>query len=135
MRVVLDTNVLVSSALPGSRLAALVAAWRTRRCRLLVSQEIFEEYLRVLTYPKFRLSSNDITQLLEQDVLPYADFVRVTTRVQAIAADPADDKFLACAVDGRADFLVSGDRHLLELQRFRGIPIVSPRQLLDQLTG
>ena len=51
-----------------------------------------------------------------------------------MAADPADDKFLACALDGRADLLVSGDDHLLRLKAFHHIPIVSARQFLDRLT-
>ncbi len=133
MRVVLDTNVLVSTALPGSRLQSLVDAWQHRRCRLLLSREIFDEYLRVLTYPKFRLTSADIKRILERELLPYAEMVNVTTQVEAIVEDPADNKFLACAVDGRADVLVSGDHHLLELKAFHETAIISPRQLLDRL--
>lgn len=135
MRVVLDTNVLVSVALPGSRLFSLIEAWRARRCRPVLSQEILEEYLRVLTYPKFSLSSRDVTRLLEEDFLLYAEFVRVTSRIDVITVDPEDNKFLACVVDGRADVLVSGDHHLLDLRRFRSIPIMSPRQFLGHLTA
>jgi len=133
IRVVLDTNVLVSIALPGSRLQPLVDAWQQGRCRLLISSDIFDEYLRVLTYPKFQLTAEDIKQLLERDLRPYAELVRVTSRVDAVVIDPADNKFLACALDGRADVVVSGDRHLLTLKQFRSIPILTARQLLDRL--
>ena len=135
IRVVLDTNVLVCVALPRSRLQALVEAWQRGRCRLLLSHEIFDEYLRVLTYPKFQLTSADITRVLERELLPYPEFVHVTAHVDVIAEDPADNKFLACALDGRADSIVSGDHHLLDLKQFRGIPILTARQLLDRLAG
>jgi putative PIN family toxin of toxin-antitoxin system len=133
IRTVLDTNVLVSIALPRSRLHALLTAWQEGRCRLLVSSEIFEEYLQVLTYPKFRLSSEDIKRILERELRPYAELVKVTTQVEVVRADPSDDKFLACAVDGRADVIVSGDQHLLALRQFQGIPILTAHQLLDRL--
>ena len=131
IRIVLDTNLLVSIALPGSRLQPLLETWRGRKCRLLVSSEIFAEYLRVLTYPKFRLSSEDVKRFLEQDVRPYMELVAVHTAVHVIQADPSDNKFLACALDGHADVVVSGDHHLLDLKQFRGIPIVTARQFLN----
>ena len=132
-RVVLDTNVIVSAALPGSRLHSLVEAWQQGRVQPLVSREIFDEYLRVLAYPKFRLSPEDIRLLLEHDLLPYVEFVKVTSRVDVIRDDPTDNAFLACALDGRADAIVSGDHHLLELRSFRGIPVMTGRQLVEQI--
>lgn len=130
---VLDTNVLVSSALPGSRLRPLIDAWQRGRCRLLISPEIFDEYLRVLTYPKFQLSSDDIRRILERDVMPYSEMVRVTSHVDVVKADPADNKFLACAIDGKADAIVSGDHHLLNLKTYQKIPIVTAREFLNRL--
>ena len=133
IRLVLDTNVLVSIALPGSRLHPLMECWQKGESRLLISLAIFEEYLRVLTYPKFRLSAEEIRLLLEREVRPYAELVRVTSRIHEVASDPSDDKFLACAVDGRADWLVTGDRHLLGLREFRRVRIGTPAQFLRLL--
>ena len=133
IRFVLDTNVLVSISLPKSRLEPLADAWQKGRCRLLISDEIFDEYLRVLTYPKFRLSSADVLRILEREIWPHAERVRVTLRIKAVAEDPSDDKFLACAVDGRADWIVSGDHHLLQLKIFRGIRIGAPQEFLRSL--
>ena len=59
--------------------------------------------------------------------------VRVHSSFQIIPEDPTDDKFLACAVDGRADCIVTGDRHLLRLETFRGIRILSPEEFLKTL--
>lgn len=130
IRFVLDTNVLVSIALPRGRLEALAQAWQQGRCRILLSEAIFDEYLKVLTYPKFRLTSEDIRRILERELLPYAEFVKVTSDIRAIEADPSDNKFLACAVDGDADWVVTGDRHLLGLKTFKGTQIGSPREFL-----
>lgn len=134
LRVVLDTNVLIATALPRRRVARLRELWQQGRYQLLVSQPIFEEYLRVLTYPKFALSLEEIRHVVEQDLQPYLEYVQVTTLVQAIKEDPTDNMFLACAVDGRADVIVSGDRHLLMVKRFRGIPIETTSQFLTRFT-
>ena len=133
IRVVLDTNILVSTALPRSRLQPVVAAWQQRRCRVLISPEIFDEYLRVLTYPKFRLSSDEIRRIVEREILPYTELVHVTSQFRVVTDDPSDDKFLACAVDGHAGWLVTGDRHLLVLRTFRGVRIGPPAAFLQAL--
>ena len=133
IRVVLDTNVLISTALPRSRLTPLVAAWQSGRCRLLLSSAILDEYLRVLARPKFQLAPEDIRRIVEREVLPYAEIVHVRSQIEAVADDPSDNKFLACAVDGRADQLVTGDRHLLALKHFRGVPISTPAAFLQTL--
>ena len=135
IRVVVDTNILVSVALPESRLQILADGWQKRRFRLLISAEIFDEYLRVLTYPKFNLSSADIKRILEKELLPYTEMVKVTTQVNVIVKDPSDNKFLACAVDGHANFIVSGDQHLLSVGQFHHIPILTARQLLEKLSS
>lgn len=134
IRFVLDTNILVSSAPPGSRLRPLIDAWQEGRCRLLISPEIFDEYLRVLTYPRFQLSSDDIRRILERDVVPYSEVVHVTSHVDVVKEDPSDNKFLACAIDGKADAIVSGDHHLLDLKSYQGIPILTAREFLNRLS-
>ena len=129
-RFVLDTNVLVSIAWPKERFHPLVAAWKEGQCRPLVSEAIFDEYLRVLAYPKFRISPDDIRHILENEWRPYAELVQVKTRLHVVVEDPSDDKFLECAVDGRAGWIVSGDHHLLRLGKFRGIQIGTPARFL-----
>ena len=133
IRFVLDTNVLVSIAWPGRHSHPLVTAWKEGRCRPLVSEEIFDEYLRVLAYPRLRLSPDDVRHILEKEWRPYVELVRVKTRLHVIAEDSSDDKFLECAVDGKADWIVSGDRHLLRLESFRGVKIGSPAEFLRHL--
>jgi len=133
MRVVLDTNVLVSALLFRGPAAAVHAAWVSGRYVPLVSTPVLDEYLRVLAYPKFSLTEEEIGWLIRHELLRWAEPVTVTTRVDAVRDDPADNRFLELAIDGRADVVASGDRHLLELESWRGIPILSARDFLDRL--
>ncbi len=64
----------------------------------------------------------------------FCDVVSTITSLAVIKEDPDDDRVLECAVDGRADYIVSGDRHLLKLGEFRGIPILTVRQFMDTLS-
>ncbi len=131
IRVVLDTNVSVSCLLFGETPGALLNIWKTERIRLLMCRAMVDEFLRVLAYPKFNLSEDEIQYLLYEEVLPYAEMVDVRRGPVLIAADPADDVFLRCAHAGRAQYILSGDRHLLDLKTCRRIKILSPADFLS----
>jgi putative PIN family toxin of toxin-antitoxin system len=131
IRVVLDTNVLVSALLFAGPLSDLVSFWRERRVVLLLSKDVFIEYLRVLAYPKFKLCGEEIKALVEEYVLPFAEMVTVAEAPVVIREDPADDKFLALAAVGRARYIVSGDKHLLALRKYHRVKILTPREFLD----
>lgn len=138
LRVVIDTNVIVSGILSRKGTPAeLLNAWRERRFLLLSSPAMIEEVGVVLRYQhireKYPLVDEEVEQtisLLEYDALLVAGAVNVTG---SVPADPADEKFLACALDGQADVIVSGDHHLLDLGVYRDIPIMTARQFLEQL--
>lgn len=138
LHVVIDTNVIVSGILsPKGAPVELLKAWRERRFLLLTSSAIVAEVRAVLKYPhirkKYTLSDNEIEQtitLLEHDALLVKGEANVAG---SVPDDPKDEMFLACAVDGEADVIVSGDHHLIDLESYRDIPIMTPRQFLDQL--
>lgn len=140
LRAVLDTNIFVSGVLTRQgRAAQLLDAWRNLQFLLVISEEVIAEIEAVLKRPhlqeKYALSPNDIERLillLRQDALVIP---LLTDTSGAIPDDPADEKFLACAVDGLSDYLVSGDRHLLDLGKYQDIPIVTLSQFLDVLQG
>jgi putative PIN family toxin of toxin-antitoxin system len=100
---------------------------------LVVSDEILAEYERVLKYPRIRrrhgLAHDEIAALIAE-FRRFATVVEVTERLSVVADDPADDKYLACARAGGAAFIVSGDRHLLDLREHVGIRVLSPRAFL-----
>lgn len=133
LRAVLDTNVLISSLLLRVPTAKLVSLWQTERFLPLVSKDIVREYYRVLAYPKFGFSLEEIKVLVERQFLALAEPVETEAIPQVVLEDPSDDMFLACAFFGKAHYLVSGDHHLLNLKSYKRIPIVSVRAFLEQV--
>ena len=108
--------------------------WRSLAVRLLVSDDSLNELVRVLTYPKFRLSAETVTSLVAREILPFSERV-VSNRQPPACRDPADDEFLWCARDGCADMLVTGDPDLLALgPLWSGIPILTVAEALVQLS-
>ncbi|HDQ73082.1 MAG TPA: putative toxin-antitoxin system toxin component, PIN family [Chloroflexi bacterium] len=138
LKVVLDTNIFVSSLLVKAGLPAqILDAWRERRYLLIVSPAIIAETRATLDYPRIRrkyaITDEDVEQLvtlLERDALLVPGDADVAG---AIPEDPADEMVLACAVDAQADVIVSGDRHLLDTDSYRSIPILTVRQFLERL--
>lgn len=121
-RVVLDTNIFVSMALGG----------QVGKFILIVSEDIVSEYLDVLQRPKLRLKSRTISTIINR-VYRKADFVAPEEKILVVLADPSDNKFLEAAIAGKTDYIVSGDKHLLELKKFQSIPIITAREFLDVL--
>jgi hypothetical protein len=138
LRVVFDTNVFVSSLLVKAGVPAQVLdAWRGRRYVLVTSPAIIAETYATLAYPRIRrkysITDQDVEELvdlLQRDALLVPGDADVGG---AIPADPTDEMILACALDGQADLIVSGNRHLLDLGQYRDIAIVNARQFLERL--
>lgn len=133
MRVVLDTNTLVSALLFTGTTSRLVPVWQSGRIMVVLSRPILEEYLRVLAYPKFRLTSEEVRELIQGELLPFVETANPRQRLRVVHRDPDDEKFLECAVSGKARFLVTGDRDLLALGPYRRIEILTPGDLLARL--
>jgi uncharacterized protein len=136
MRVVLDTNVVVSAYLsPTGAPAGVFKKWEQHAFSVLVSEPILTEYERVFGYAKLRkihrLSSEDIAALID-NFRSLAHLVEPETSLELIA-DLSDNKFLECALAGGASFIISGDAHLLNLGTFDGIPILTASAFLSVL--
>lgn len=131
-RLVLDTNVLVSAVLASGPPRTLLRSCTRGPNTLLVSAPTLEELADVLVRPVFRLTRAEV-RLIVLTVLRTAQVVDTSTRLRVIAADPDDDRILELAVDGRADLLVSGDKHLLDLEEHAGVPIVPPATAVRRL--
>ena len=130
MRIVLDTNVLVSLILGGT-LGAWVDYWDADRFQVIASAGVVSEYAAVLARPKFGLPSETVEAIVAY-IQRKAEFVIPSETLRVISADPKDNMFLECAVSGQVDQIVSGEPHLNALKNFRNIPIVTPRDFLDQ---
>src|SRR5688500_15395396 len=117
MRVVIDTNVIVSRYLsPHGTSAAALLLWERRAFDLLISPPILTEYDRVLREPKIRQlhqkTDAEIDEIIRR-IRRAAIQVNPTQQLTVIPNDPDDDKFVECAVEGKASYIVSGNKHLL----------------------
>jgi len=135
IRVVLDANQFVSALLkPGSNPDTIMRLVREEKVLLLMSEAICDEVVRVLAYPKIfkRLNcSHEQLNAFVNGVRAVAVITPGRLSLTPLAADPADTKYLECAVEGKADYLVSGDHHLLDLKSFQGVPIVDSVTFLN----
>jgi hypothetical protein len=131
MRIVLDTNVFISSFFGGNP-RTIIDLWKDGRLTLCLSQDIFDEYIEVL-----RRLGLDNTPELEELLKLFATGFHIvfTTRTPEIhvAADPDDDKFIACALALKAGYVVSGDKALVDVRLYQGIRIVTPREFLESM--
>ncbi len=129
-RVVLDTNILVSALLFKGELSAIADLWKKGMIIPVISRETFEEFKGVLEYPKFSLTNDEIRAIIEEDILPFFDVVEITHNIKGICRDPDDDKFLSCAVSAEVDFIVSGDKDLLILKRYKTVRIIKASEFI-----
>ena len=125
MRVVLDTNVLISAGLKRNSTPAKAVRAVEEHHVLLKSPATERQLFDVLARPYFVLLIGHETQAWLRKLISAAELVAITGRIAA-CRDPTDDRFLELAVNGNADMIVSGDADLLDLNPFRGIPIVTP---------
>ena len=134
-RVVLDTSVVLSALVfTHGRATALREAWQGGRCEPLVSKATAAELVRVLAYPKFRLSAEEQGELLA-DYLPWCRTVAIPAKAPKTPAcqDPFDLPFLQLAITGKAAYLVTGDQDLLEIRSKLVCPIVTLDTFLTNL--
>lgn len=135
IKVVLDANVLVSGLLWEGIPNRLLTLIKQGKVTLHLSLEIVEELEAVLKRSKF----NERIQELETDVdellsslLALAEIYSVGGTIDVIKEDPDDNMFIACALHSGAEYIVSGDKHLLDLRSYHGIKIVSPKEFFDK---
>ena len=133
IRTVIDTNVIISAILFGGIPGELISLWKSGHIQPLASKDIIDEYIKVLTYPKFELSEKEINYILYNEILPYFEVATLKPGQAIIQEDPSDDKFLHCANAGRAGVIISGDQHLINLKSYGKIKILTPSQYLEKL--
>jgi len=129
-KIVLDTNVLISGYLFGGVPREIIELGRKASVEILTSIDAEREFIRVLGYPKFGLDANEIL-LIIQDFKSFAVEVNISQQIDIIGVDATDNIFLELAVCGDAEYIISGDRHLLELKQYSSIEIVTARNYLE----
>lgn len=137
LKVILDTNQFVSALISKKGAPAkLLQAWKNRSFILITSQDIIEEIQHVLQYPhitkKYHLKKEyieSLINLIEHEAVVLSDSIPLNV----IKEDPSDNKFLACAIESEADYIISGDKHLLNLCEYKNIPIITVQNFLEKL--
>jgi putative PIN family toxin of toxin-antitoxin system len=137
MRVVLDATVFVSAVLKGhSNPGRLVDLVRQGVVRLLVSPDILTELKTTLLTPRLRELHRKSHKWVVEFLRELTDLAELTpgeTVVKVVEKDPSDNIYLACGVEGQADYIVSGDKHLLNVGELQGIPIVNPADFMQAI--
>ena len=135
LKVTPDTNILVSAFLKetGNEWVILNMA-KEDRIKLIISQDILNEFNDIIKRDKFGFSRKQIVNFNTQLVL-ISEFAEPKEKITAVKDDPDDDIILEAAVEGKVDYLVSGDKHLLDLKKFRGIKIVNAGEFLKSFNN
>lgn len=139
VRAVLDTNVLVGGLVAEQGLPRqILDAWLDGRYTLVISLYLVEELVHVLSYPRIaerlQLDKEELEILLAA-LLSKAEVTPGQLYLPGVTRDPKDDAVVACAKEGQADVIVSGDQYLLALDEYEGIRVLTPRQFVEMLAG
>ena len=131
MKVVLDTNVLISGIYFGGIPGKILEAWGARRFQLLVSTEILQEYLNVAERLADRYAGVEYESILGL-IIQNAELVQPSDLPEPVSTDPDDDKFLACALAGESTTIVSGDSDLINVSGYCGIKVLTPKTFVSE---
>jgi len=139
LRVVLDTNVLVSGLLSSGGICnQIIRRWVNGEFILCICKETIEELEKVVRYPniakRHKLSEDEMRHYIEY-LEEFALKVNITEIIDVIKADRSDNIFPACALESGADYIVSGNYHLLDLKLYKSTKIITPRKFYDILSN
>jgi len=129
LQVVLDTNVLLSAILFGGRPRQVLESAIEGGIRLYISEPIIAELEGLLRRPKFHFNSRLIQNIISE-LIGIAEWVEPQSTIRVVVEDPADNRILECAIEAKAQYLVTGDNHLLRLKEYGEITIVNPDQFI-----
>ena len=127
----LDTNILVSAFISKGNEYRILRLAKLEKIKLYISLEILEEFKEVISRSKFGFSQKQINKSIKQ-LLSISEILITSSKLEIVKEDPDDNKILECALDGKSDFIISGDRHLLDLKEYKNIKILTSRELLEK---
>ncbi len=131
MKVVLDTNVLISGIFFSGPPSEILRAWQKGIIRIITSEQILSEYQRVADELQKQFPDIHVDNILE--LLTIHSEVVDTKRIKITeCVDPDDNKFFECAIVGKCYLIISGDKHLLKLSGYQEISVLKPREFLDK---
>ena len=125
---ILDTNVLVSGIYFGGYPYRILDAWKRGKIKIVLSEEIFDEYERVMKELSRKFKEIDVSELLTLNSI----WVGTNPLPFNVSEDPDDDKFISCAIVSGTKCIISGDKHLLSISGFKGIEILRPKVFVER---
>jgi len=133
VKVVLDTNVIISALGWGGTPGNVITLWKEGKIILYISAEVFNEYLELL---QRRIKPSKDYQWFVRliDKRKNIEIVKPEKHFTVIKEDPDDNIFLDCAVEGKVKYIISGDEHLLNLKKFKGVKILTPSEFLREIS-
>ncbi len=131
LKVTADTNILVSAVIAEGNEFKLLELAKEGKIKLILSPAILLEFKNVISREKFGFSQKQIISILKQ-IISICEMVVPALKVDAIKDDPIDNMVLECAEAGKAEYIVSGDEHLLKLKEYKGIKIVTTQEILKK---
>ena len=131
MKVVIDTNVIISGVFFGGPPALILKAWHDGVLQLVVSPEILEEYYEVCERISVRHPDVDITRILVL-IAHHSQVVEAPPLAEQVSRDSDDDKFIACAVASDTQIIISGDNDLLTVSDYESVQVLTPRDFVDK---
>ena len=129
-KVVLDTNIIISAFGWEGNPRKILRMILVREIELILSSHILAEVKRVLDYPKFKFNEQQKRDILSI-VLRIAKLVEPKVNYDIIKEDATDNKFIDCAIEAKAEFIITGDAHLLKIKEHKCIRILTPREFLE----
>ena len=133
IRLVLDTNTLISAiGWRDSKPRKILQACLSRKYVLVESTELLKEFLSVISRPKFSFIAEEQKAELLARLISHCEIVEPKERLSIIKEDPADNKVLECALEGRAQYIITGDQHLLTLKHFGRTTILTASNFLEK---
>jgi len=136
MKVILDTNVLISGLLWSGVPSQILNLVEEDKIKLCFTLKTLSELESVLQYSKFIPFLQKMEVSVDKLINRLSERAIVSSKnlkIKVITEDPSDNKFLACALIVKASYIVSGDKHLLNLKKFQNIPILTPKQFLAEI--
>lgn len=134
LKVVLDANIFVSAIInPKGKPGQIVFYIEKEKLKLITSWTILEEVERVLFYPKIEKYHKNSREEVKRKIERIKKFAQITPsqiEIKVIENDSDDDKYIVCAIEGQADYIISGDGHLTDLKIYKGIEIITPSEFL-----
>jgi putative PIN family toxin of toxin-antitoxin system len=135
MKITADTNILISATFWHGASDRIISKVEAKEIQLILSEEIVKEYAEVMDYDEIKNKIKDKNLAIKHTVskiISISTIIEPKTKLNVIKDDSDDNKILECAVAGNVDCIVSNDKHLLKLRKFRNIPILTPDDFLEK---